>query len=341
MHSDRSSAQWTHPVDVPTDLVFSTFLGGSEYDFGRGIAMDGAGSAYATGYTDSSSFPTTPGAFDPSLNGYDAFIVKLNPTGSGLIYATFLGGNDGDLGQAIALDGARNVYVTGETYSDDFPTTPSAFDQSYNGYGSSCVPYPPRQPCPDVFVAKLNSTGNILTYATYLGGIVEDYSESIAVDHAGSAYVTGWTASSDFPTTPGAFDQSYNGDGDVFVAKLNTMPYAPKRPRPRRTAQRRRLCHRHGCPFRLRHRPGKPHRHRDRPGPHLSGRSVRHGHNHRRCDLWPRPPQYRRPIRRALRSLWLGAGLGRQRRCTGCPPALPLRPPHYRQRLVDDGFRIW
>ena len=128
-------------------------------DCGDGIAVDGAGSAYVTGYTYSTDFPTTPGAFDTSYNGgCDAFVAKLNPAGSGLAYATFLGGSGSDYGYGIAVDGAGNAYVTGYTGSTDFPTTPGAFDTSYNG--GYC----------DAFVVKLNPAGSGLVYATFLGG---------------------------------------------------------------------------------------------------------------------------------------------------------------------------
>ncbi len=164
-----------------------------------------------TGSTGSSNFPTTTGASDRSYTGSysDAFVVKLNPTGSRLAYATYLGGNDNDSGYGIAMDDAGNAYVTGDTQSANFPTTTGAFDTSLNGYY-------------DAFVVRLNPTGSGLAYATFLGGASGDYGTAIAVDGAGSsAYVAGWTQSSDFPTTPGAFDTSYNGGDDAFVAKLN------------------------------------------------------------------------------------------------------------------------
>ncbi len=112
--------------------LYATFLGGSNMDVGYGIAVDTAGSAYVTGGTRSTNFPTTPGAFDVSTNGGDAFVVKLNPAGSALAYATFLGGAIGDEAHGIAVDAAGSAYVIGQTYSSDFPTTPGAFDTSYN-----------------------------------------------------------------------------------------------------------------------------------------------------------------------------------------------------------------
>jgi hypothetical protein len=191
-------------------LDYATFLGGSSGDVGIGIAVDGSGAAYVTGYTYSSYFPTTPGAFDTTHSGYeDAFVVKLNAGGSALDYATFLGGNNYDGGSSIAADGSGAAYVTGQTSSSDFPTTPGAFDTTYNGSS-------------DAFVAKLNAAGSALDYATFLGGSSGDAGSSIAVDGRGAAYMMGLTASDDFPTTPGAFDTTYNGsEYDAFVAKLN------------------------------------------------------------------------------------------------------------------------
>jgi hypothetical protein len=193
-----------------TGLTYATFLGGSNYDRGWGIAVDGAGSAYVTGDTNSSNFPTTAGAFDTSYNGNtDAFVVKVNAAGTGLAYATFLGGgSDYDEGGGIAVDGAGSAYVTGLTLSSDFPTTAGAFGTSHNGYW-------------DAFVVKVNAAGVGLAYATFLGGSGWERGNAIALDGAGSAYVTGWTYSSDFPTTAGAFDTSHNGDDDAFVVKVN------------------------------------------------------------------------------------------------------------------------
>ena len=193
-----------------TALVYSTYLGGTSYDYGYGIAVDGAGNAYVTGYTASSDFPTTPGAFQTTYAGGngDAFVTKLNPKGTALVYSTYLGGSDSDGGYGIAVDSAGNAYVTGYTASTDFPTTPGAFQTTFGGNG-------------DAFVTKLNPTGTALVYSTYLGGTRGDLGLGIAVDSAGNAYVTGYTASSDFPTTPGAFQTTYGGNQDAFVTKLN------------------------------------------------------------------------------------------------------------------------
>lgn len=191
-------------------LVYATFLGGTADDAAEAIVLDGAGSAYVAGYANSSNFPATSDAFDTVSNSYDAFVVKLDPMGSELIYATFLGGSGGDYGEALAVDGAGRAYVTGYTWSSDFPTTPGTFDAGWNGHD-------------DVFMAKMNRAGSGLAYSTFLGGGSYDEGYAIAIDRAGSAYVTGLTYSSDFLTTSGAFDTSFNGgDNDAFVVKLAT-----------------------------------------------------------------------------------------------------------------------
>ncbi len=193
-----------------TDLLYSTFLGGSSGDVGSAIAVDGAGCTYVAGHTQSVDFPTGPG-YDASFNGpySTAFVAKVNAAGTSLVYSTFLGGSGGDYGVAIAVDGAGCAYVTGNTGSLDFPAGPG-YDASYNGGYD------------DAFVAKLNAAGTGLVYATFLGGSGGDHGEGIAVDGAGCAYVTGYTTSADFPVGPG-YDTSYNGGdwGDAFVVKLS------------------------------------------------------------------------------------------------------------------------
>lgn len=197
----------SEPPESSSDLLYGTFLGGIQGDFGEGIAVDGIGAAYITGITGSSDFPTTPGAFDTAFDGGDAFVAKLNADGSALDYATFLGGSSYDQGHGIAVDGSGMAYIIGWTQSPDFPVTPGAFDTSLG--------------IADIFVAKLNADGSALGYATFLGGSSGEGGRGIAVDGSGAAYVAGSTESSDFPTTPGAFDTTYNRTGDAFVAKLN------------------------------------------------------------------------------------------------------------------------
>src|SRR5438876_7867478 len=193
----------SRPLVIDPVLFYSTYLGGSARDSGRGIAVDAAGNAYVTGGA-SPDFPTTPGAFQPSSPG-GAFVTKLNPTGSGLVYSTFLG-SSGE-GEGIAVDAAGNAYVTGVTDSTDFPTTPGAFQTALGGDQ-------------DGFVTKLNPTGSALLYSTYLGGSAADRGLRLAVDVAGNAYVTGSTTSTNFPTTLGAFQTAFAGGsfpGDAFV----------------------------------------------------------------------------------------------------------------------------
>jgi hypothetical protein len=191
-------------------LFYSTYLGGSDFDNSVGIAVDAAGNTYVTGGTGSADFPTTVGAFQTTFSSGDAFVTKLNPTGSGLLYSTYLGGSGGDGGGGIALDAAGNAYVTGSTLSTDFPTTPGAFQTAYGGGG-------------DAFVTKLNPTGSGLLYSTYLGGSGFDECSltCIALDAAGNAYLTGFTDSTNFPTTVGAFQTAYGGGPfDAFVTEL-------------------------------------------------------------------------------------------------------------------------
>ena len=185
----------SRPLIIDPVLAYSTLLGGSGWDAGYDIVVDAGGNAYVTGFAGSTDFPTTPGAFQTALLSgpyYSAFVTKLNPTGSGLVYSTYLGGSGGETGNAIAVDAAGSAYVTGYTYSMDFPTTPGAF-------------HPTPGVVADAFVTKLNLDGSGLAYSTYLGGSGGDAGYAIAVDAGGNAYVTGSTGSVNFPTTPGAF----------------------------------------------------------------------------------------------------------------------------------------
>jgi beta-propeller repeat-containing protein len=209
-------------------LVYSTYLAGSGKDIGAAIAVDADGNAYVTGGTDSIDFPTTAGAFQTTyggggFGGGDAFVTKLDPTGSALVYSTFLGGSDADGGAGIAVDATGNAYVTGGTYSANFPTTAGAFQTTYGG-GASGVG--------DAFVTQLTPTGSALVYSTYLGGSGYDVGSAIALDTL-NAYVTGTTSSTDFPTTAGAF-QTTKGGGyyDAFVAKIGDLVPPPPPPPP-------------------------------------------------------------------------------------------------------------
>jgi hypothetical protein len=195
-------------------VVYSTYLGGSSNDYGQSIAVDSVGAAYVTGGTYSTDFPTK-NPFQPTCGGCgDAFVAKLNPMGSALVYSTYLGGSGGDFGYGIAVDGAGNAYVTGSTESTNFPITPSAFQ-------TACFDY--RNTCADAFVTRLTPSGSALVYSTYLGGRGEDIGYSIAVVSPGNAYVTGRTTSTNFPTKNPL--QATNGGGlppyDAFVAKID------------------------------------------------------------------------------------------------------------------------
>jgi hypothetical protein len=213
-------------------LVYSTYLGGSESDYGRGIAVDGVASMYIAGATLSPDFPTTPGALqtgcgrtNPLATGcdWDAFVTKINPAGSELMYSTFFGGSGRDEAYDIALDTSPGLvsaaYIAGLTASRDFPATPGAIQHVNSNWS-------------DGFVMKLNALGNSVLYATPLGGSEGDWINGITVDDYGNAYVTGTTWSTDFPTTAGAFDTTCGTDGncnntgtgnwmDAFVSKLN------------------------------------------------------------------------------------------------------------------------
>lgn len=198
-----------------TALVYSTFLGPG---LGRSVAVDSTGNAYVTGSTSSDKFPTTPGAVQTSYGGgdVDAFVAKLSPNGSSLVYSTYLGGESSEAGSSIALDSTGNAYVTGYTNSRQFPTTPAALQTSFGGgatYG-------------DIFVTTVNAEGTALLYSTYIGGGGDEgFVGGITVDSSGNAFVTTRTTSTNFPTTPGAFKSSLNNAkdlGDATVSKLNS-----------------------------------------------------------------------------------------------------------------------
>ena len=192
------------PLVIDPVLSYSTYLGGGDDDYGSSIAVDGSGSAYVTGTTYSSDFPTLNPYHTYQGNG-DVFVTKLSSSGSSLLYSTYLGRSNTDWGYSIAVDGSGCAYMTGYTGSTDFPTL-NPYQTDQNSY--------------DAFVTKLSSSGNSLVYSTYLGGSGYDYGYGIAVDASGSVYVTGWTESTDFPTlNPYQTDQ---GGRDVFVTKLSS-----------------------------------------------------------------------------------------------------------------------
>lgn len=169
------------PLVIDPILQYTTYLGGSGRDSGLGISVDSQGFAYVTGYTESTEFPVTPGAFQTTFAGsHDVYITKFAPDGGSLVYSTFLGGSSVQTGYGIALDAAGCAYVAGGTRSTDFPVTPGAFQTTLPGSDA-------------VFVSKISANGDSLVYSTYLGGSGADNCYSIAVDEVECAYVTGST----------------------------------------------------------------------------------------------------------------------------------------------------
>ena len=223
-----------------TALDYSTYLGGNGYDAGIGIAVDGTGAAYVTGATNSTQFPTTAGAAQTTFGGgtcyfgsvnsfdcSDAFVAKLEPSGTALAYSTYLGGSSFDLGWSIAVDSAENAYVVGGTNSLDFPTDANTgnfqggtcstdiamFILSSHEAGSSFN-------CPNAFLTEIDPTGATRLFSTYLGGASGDLAFSVAVDGLGGTYVAGSTLSFNFPITTGALQTSITGYADAFLSKF-------------------------------------------------------------------------------------------------------------------------
>jgi hypothetical protein len=222
---DVASYDNRHPLIIdPVVLIYSTYLGGDTWESGNAIAVDSSGSAYVVGTTQSTDFPIvtpvppspqptyTPGAFE------NAFVAKFNLAGNALVYSTYLGGSIDDLALGIAVDASNNAYVTGETFSPDFPVFPNP-----GAYQTSLKP----NAVSNCFVTKLNANGT-MGYSTYLGGdvTIDGFGSSdspkagIAVDAAGNAYIAGDTDSVDFPVL-GAFQATNNGAINAFVTKLN------------------------------------------------------------------------------------------------------------------------
>lgn len=219
-------------------MLYSTYLGGSGDDFATALSIDSGGNAYVVGATQSANFPTTVGALQRTYKGFaasddngfynpgDAFVAKLNPAGSALVYSTYLGGALNDLPLGVATDSSANAIIVGTTKSSDFPTTATALSKTYRGSsntGSSVAG--------DGFVSILNPAGTALTYSTFLGGRGHDAARGVAVDAQNNIYICGMTSSTDFPLTAGAFQTTYLGNANVvdfdhpighgFVVKLS------------------------------------------------------------------------------------------------------------------------
>jgi Beta-propeller repeat len=230
----------TRPLIIDPALSFSTFLGGSEVDSATAIALDSFDNIYVAGTTSSSNFPVTAGGFQQTFADHvtqctttqactDAFVSKLSPDGVTLIYSTYLGGTGLDGIRGIAVDSSGNAYVAGFTDSPDFPGVgANSFQGSFTA--GTCV----AGPCYDAFFAKLNGEGSGILYSTYLGGSNIDIAHDIAVDSSGNAYLTGYTASADFPATHGApgggtcaGNAATTDCVDAFVGKFNPSLSGP------------------------------------------------------------------------------------------------------------------
>ncbi|MES2767126.1 MAG: SBBP repeat-containing protein [Bacteroidota bacterium] len=216
----------TKPL-VIDPLIYSTYIGGVQFDNVQSIAADPDGAVYITGSTNSPNYPTTTGA-KRELDAFsldDVFVTKLSKDGRYLEYSTFLGGKGRDMGSGIVVGKDLNTYITGYTYSYEhgyntrFPTTPTAYDTSYNSPGTGSKA--------DGFVIKLNPQGSEIVYSTFIGGNDDDFVRAITIDKNGNSYITGETYSTDLPASATAFDRTLGSNGepekDVFVAKFNTL----------------------------------------------------------------------------------------------------------------------
>jgi hypothetical protein len=191
------------------NLVYSTYLGGEGYDEGLAIAVDGSGSTYVTGRTDSPNFPTMNPYQAINHGTHDVFVTKLSSSGSSLVYSTYLGGGGDEWGLSIVIDGSRCTYVVGTTSSNDFPVSSPYQAMNHGGeYGL------------DAFVTKLSISGNDLIYSTYLGGEGDDYGNCIAVNGSGNVFVAGFTASPDFPTQS-PYQLTLHGWGDAYIVEFS------------------------------------------------------------------------------------------------------------------------
>jgi hypothetical protein len=197
------------PLVIDPVLSYSTYLGGTRGDAGAGIAIDSSGNAYVTGSADSTNFPTKDPLQTKTGGIRDVFISKLNAAGDAMVYSTYLGGSSGEGGSGITIDSSGNVYVTGYTWSADYPTV-NPFQANYGGNQSG-----------DAFVTKVNASGNALVYSTYLGDEGQEFGNGIAVDASGNAYITGQTYSTKFAVM-NPFQDTLGGTADAFIAKLDS-----------------------------------------------------------------------------------------------------------------------
>ena len=225
-----------HALIIDPVISYASYVGGSGNDTVSSVKVDASGNLYMAGYTTSANFPVLgaaqaayAGSNSPLLQAQfgDAFVAKLNPSGSAMLYATYLGGSGDDFATSLSIDASGNAYVVGATQSSNFPTTSGALQRTYKGFAPSDDNgfYNPG----DGFVAKLNPTGSTLVYSTYLGGALNDLPLGVATDSNGNAVIVGTTNSSDFPITANALLKTYRGAantgsavaGDAFVSILN------------------------------------------------------------------------------------------------------------------------
>jgi hypothetical protein len=210
--SGRADAFVTKLDATGTQVLYSTYLGGPKVDVAIGIDVDTEGAAYVVGYTASHRFPTTRGAAQRRFGGGpgDAFVTKLDPSGSRIVYSSFLGGGGDDVAFIAPVDEADTLFVEGWTGSEDFPISDDAFQDTYGG-----GPY-------DAFSTRFDAAGSELLYSTYVGGSGDDGGWDAELDTSGRIHLTGSTDSRDFPVTPGAFQPRYGGGRtDAFVLVLN------------------------------------------------------------------------------------------------------------------------
>lgn len=194
-------------------LQWASFVGGSAYEWGYATARASDGTVVAVGETTSSNFPTTAGVLDPSYNGFgppttDVYVVRFQPGGTGVVYATYLGGSGSEKALGVAIDASGAVTVAGAAGSSNFPVTAGAFDSSLSG-GS------------EAFVSRLTPDGSALQMSTFVGGGGDEQAECLALAPNGDVWIGGVTSSATFPTTAGAFDSSRAGMSDGFVARVS------------------------------------------------------------------------------------------------------------------------
>jgi hypothetical protein len=199
----------TIPLPTSAELLYSTLFGGTEHDGASSIVRDASGNVYVTGSTSSPDFPTTAGAYDESFNTHnDAFIILLSPQLDQLLAGSFIGGTSVDEGRQITLNGAGEPILLGGTLSEDFPVTPGAWDQDFNGEE-------------DLFILKMSSGLDSLHYSTFFGGSEDDWGNDVTVAPSGDAVFTGSTRSLNFPVSPGCFADTHSGGNEIFVTRFS------------------------------------------------------------------------------------------------------------------------